>query len=817
MGRKKRAKRKYDVKARGPSSIAVSQNFGVASTGANAHFDMRRVAVSLDSSEPASVEGLSNLPFADTAGFVGRRLELAAMSDLHAEAVCVIHGLGGTGKTRIALERARVGVESRVATWWITADSPENLALGLAGLTSAISPSLALGLSTSEGAAWAMSWLRRTPGWLLVLDNVEEPRVIRDLVASPAGGRIIITSRRRYGWDGIGREVSLNPLSRTEAVQLLAELVGTDLDSISGPTLDAIAEELGDLPLGLVQAGSYLMQTQVSPTYYLTRLRSHAERMYRALPEGRNPERTIARIWDITLEAIAVRNPQAIKVLEVLSYFASDDLPRQILDSAFEDELDGNEALTLLASYSMIQLRPSAIDIHRLVQAVVRSKPSLSDAPTSGATRALDLMAEFVHGDVRDFRSWPKWRSLLPHIETLINHLPGDTSSEKFRYLIAETASFYSSQDQSAEAIRLRERALVASRAENDQESVFTNLANLADDYKDCGDLLKAVELAEQAVEASSQVVEGERSHLHSLMVRGAIRHSLGDNQGATEDMTAALVLVRSRPPEFISNETFVTLLGNMAAIARDAGLYDQAMKAMREALHMLEKFSIDGPILLPCLNNLAALYRDVGRPSEGLPYARKALRVSEEIYGKRHTLVIAACSNLAALYRSLQRPHDAVKLARRALEDAQALVGIDGSLTAICMNNLCSDYIRAGRYDEALPLAKEALRITESNLGDGHSSMANRLSQLAAIFYHQGRHREALPYAERAFQIAAGAVGKGHPLTISTLGNLAMNYVAIGDLAAAAWAASEGYDQALARYGPEHETTQLFKELNSG
>ncbi|MFF4292523.1 FxSxx-COOH system tetratricopeptide repeat protein [Streptomyces vinaceus] len=817
MGRKKRGKRKYDVKAEGPSSIAVSQNFGVASTGPNAHFDMRRVAVSLDSSEPASIEGLSNLPFADTVGFVGRRSEIAAISDLHAEAVCVIHGLGGTGKTRIALERARVGVESRVATWWITADSPENLTLGLAGLTLAISPSLALGLSTSESAAWAMSWLQRTSGWLLVLDNVEEPRVIRDLVASPAGGHIIITSRRRYGWDGIGREVSLNPLSRTEAVQLLAELVGTDLDSLSVPTLDAIAEELGDLPLGLIQAGAYLMQTQVEPTYYLARLRSHAERMYRASPEGRNPERTIARVWDITLEAIAARSPQAIKVLEVLSYFASDDLPRQILAPAFEDELDGNEALTLLASYSMIQLRSSAIDIHRLVQAVVRSKPSLADAPTSGANRALDLMAEFVHGDVRDFRSWPKWRSLLPHIETLINHLPGDASSEKFRYLIAETASFYSSQDQSAEAIRLRERALAASVAENDQKSVFTNLSNLADDYKDCGDLLKAVELAEQAVEASSQAVESERSHLHSLMVRGAIRHSLGDSQGATEDMTAALALVRSMPPEFISNETFVTILGNMAAIARDAGLYDQALKAMTEALHMLEKSSIDGPSLLHCLNNLAALYRDVGRPSEGLPYARKALRVSEEIYGKRHTLVIAACSNLAALYRSLQRPHEAVKLARRALEDAQALVGVDGSLTAICMNNLCSDYIRAGRYGEALPLAKEALRITESNLGDGHSSMANRLSQLAAIFYHQGRHREALPYAERAFQVAAGAVGKEHPLTISTLANLAMNYAAVGDLAAAAWAASEGYGQALARYGPNHETTQLFKELNSG
>ncbi|MFE3578925.1 tetratricopeptide repeat protein [Streptomyces vinaceus] len=817
MGKKK-PKRRRSVHSEGASSIAVSQNFGIASTGSNAHFDMRRISVSLDSPESVPVIGASNLPFVDTSEFVGRQSEMDEIAQLGEGSVCVIHGLGGSGKSRVALESARVGVNSRVVTWWIVADSSENVMLGLAGLTQAISPQMALGLSTSESATWAMNWLQRTSGWLIVLDNVEDPRVIRDVVARPANGRIVVTSRRRYGWEGLGTEISLSSLIRAEAVQLLAGVIGVGPNSAHLSTLHSIAEELGDLPLGLIQAGSYVTQSQVEPDYYLGKLRSHASRMYKASIEGRDPERTIARVWDITLEAISSRNPAAITILEILSCFASNDLPRELMAGALEDELDVTDALTLLAAYSMIQLGPSSIDIHRLVQAVVRSKSPTSGVVASGVTAALDLIAEFVHGGARGFETWPKWRTLVPHIEELIHHLPSDSGGEKFRYLLGETASFYGSQDQPAEAIRLRERALAASISEGDQESICINLSNLAEDYKNSGDLLKAVELAERAVEVSSRGGEDsdDGRRLHALEVRAAIRYSLGDAHGATEDMSAVMKLLRSMPPDAVSDRSFVSILNNAAAIARDSGLYDKALSVMMEALRIAEKVGIDGPERLYCLANLAALHRDVGRPADGLPFAKKALKLSEEIYGVRHTLVIAACSNLAALYRALQRPNEAMTLARRALEDACALLGEDSSLTAICMNNLCADYINARQYDDALILAKQALRVTEANLGDGHPSLANRLSQLAAVYFFQERPLEALQYAERAVQVAAGTVGKGHPLTISTLSNLAINYEVIGDLEAAAWVAAEGYDQSLARFGPSHESTRLFQRLRS-
>ncbi|MBZ6474369.1 tetratricopeptide repeat protein [Streptomyces griseocarneus] len=752
----------------------------------------------------------------DTASFVGRRVEVEILRKSAPGSAQVIYGLGGIGKTRTALEYARVGIESRSITWWIVADSAENLTLGLANLTQALYPELSFGLSTAENASWAIQWLRRSHDWLLVLDNVEDPAFVRATLADMQGGRIIATSRRRHGWDGFYQEIPLESLSRTDSWQLIASFF-VDLETDWVPALHDIAEELGDLPLALVQAGSYMTQAKVDPKRYLDRLRSQTNRMHRASIEGRDPERTIARVWDITLEAIGGRSSEAITILEILAHYASGEIPRDVVSNALEDELDVDDALRLLSSYSMIQLGASLIDMHRLVQSVVRSKIKQTDHPVGRSlSRALDLLADSAPESTRGIRAWPRWRALVPHIEELMRHMPSGQGGDKLSYLLGQAASFYSSQDQQAEAVALRKRALEAIAAEDRPAEVVTHLSNIAEDFRELGEFPQAIDFVERSIDLCMQAFGGRSSEmLTPLMVRAAIRRALGDTPGAMRGMREVQELVSSLPASEIDNGSFLTILNNSAAIARDMGMYDQSLPLLKEALRLAEESEVEGPEVVMCLNNIAALYRDMGRASKGLSFAKRALAASERMYGERHTAVIASCSNLAALYRVLDRPDEAMVLAHRALSDAEDLLGPESSTTAICMNNLCADYIKAGRYSDALPLAREALRITEANLGDGHSSVANRLSQMGAIYFHLGRYSEALPYTQRAVEVAAGTVGKGHPLVISCIANLALNYLELGDTDSSAWIASEGYSQAVGRYGAGHETTRLLKLLS--
>ena len=139
-----------------------------------------------------------------------------------------------------------------------------------------------------------------------------------------------------------------------------------------------MAAELGYLPLALDQAAAYITQTRLTPGGYLAKLRQHPARTYAARSAG-DAQRTVALLWDITIEAIRGQDPGAVRLLGVLAHYAPDSIPRIIVGGADPGE-DIDDQLGLLASYSMITLTPQAISLHRLVQAVIltssRTRPA---------------------------------------------------------------------------------------------------------------------------------------------------------------------------------------------------------------------------------------------------------------------------------------------------------------------------------------------------------------------------------------------------------------------------------------------------------
>ncbi|NUS14900.1 MAG: ATP-binding protein, partial [Streptomyces sp.] len=387
-----------EVEASGARSVAAG-SVGVAVTGDNARVVMlppEAVAWAREIQAPA---GSGYLPGSASGLFVGRDAELRRLRALLAEGseaavvqpgrTHAIHGLGGIGKSALALRYAHEHRSGYALVWWITAESPGQIVSGLASLAVQLCPHWAADADVQERAAWAITWLQWHPGWLLIFDNVEDPADLRHYLGALPGGHHLATSRRATGWHAVAPTMTLGLLDPDASAELLCRLaLGEGQDATPEQRREAgqLARDLGHLPLALEQAGAYMHQTGTDLATY----RRLLGRMLDTAADGIDPERTIARIWVHTLAAVRDRDPLAVGVLQAAAWLAPDDIPRSLLSPPADDPVALGEALGVLHAYNMVAFTPDrrGITVHRLVQTVLRTQPPGADGLLPGRGEA---------------------------------------------------------------------------------------------------------------------------------------------------------------------------------------------------------------------------------------------------------------------------------------------------------------------------------------------------------------------------------------------------------------------------------------------
>jgi len=362
----------------GEGSVSASRDIsGIASTGdyaTNVQVEQATVLpaeVFRPVSEVAAPPGLMNLPVRPDL-FIGQdkmladlRAALAAGSGV---VTVTVAGLGGVGKSTLAARYAATRFGGHGVVWWITADTPATIEAGLAALAVAIQPALSRALPLEALREWALQWLACHDGWLLVLDNVNDPADIAPLTGRVATGRFLVTSRLAVGWHAITSSVArLDVLSAENAVELLTRIAPGQADGA-----EELCTELGCLPLAIEQAGAYLAETAISPRAYLALLARYPAVMFGSAATVGDTGRTIARIWRVTLDWLA-DDPLAGQILRIVAWYAPDPIPRDLLNGAAEPP-DLHRAIGRLAAYSMLTAGDDmTITVHRLVQAVART------------------------------------------------------------------------------------------------------------------------------------------------------------------------------------------------------------------------------------------------------------------------------------------------------------------------------------------------------------------------------------------------------------------------------------------------------------
>jgi tetratricopeptide (TPR) repeat protein len=654
-----------------------------------------REDAALEAIRAAASPVVDNLPLRSPV-FEGR--DVAVLADLMdgaqngevvATAVC---GLGGIGKTELALHYASRYRDRYRLLWWITADTLENVGLGLASLASRLHPTGTL----ADAESWAVDWLQNNREWLLILDNMEEISAVEPLLGQLAGrGRVLITTRRNLGtarWAKLGlAPLQLDVLGRTASIRMLALLSGvTDVEGAG-----RLAEALGDLPLALEQAAAYISQHNgLGFDDYRRLLAMHSARILDRSGEGGTRERAVAQVWQVSLSAVAERAPLAEQVIHVMAWLAPDALPEDILLPLAGDPLELTEALAVLASYSLLNHSEGMLRSHRLVQAVTRAASSSSAKGTGAAIQAAAILRQALPPDpVANVAGWPRWNVLLPHIDALSEKVGEDSPSTDLLYAADQAATYRLFQGQVSAAITQFEQVLAGRRARlgDEHPETLTSRHNLASAYQTVGRLLEAIALHEQ--------------------VLSDYRRLLGDNH-----------------PDTLASRN------NLARAYQASGRLPEAI-----ALH--ERVFADSRLVLGELNadtlasrhNLALAYADAGRLSEAIASLEEVLAARRRVLGEDHPASLATRNSISRLYASAGRVAEATTLYEQVLTDRQRVLGDDHPDTLTSRNNLASAYASAGRVAEATTLYEQVLTDRQRVLGDDHPDTLSTLAWLQA------------------------------------------------------------------------------------
>jgi tetratricopeptide (TPR) repeat protein len=709
----------------------------------------------LKKADAGSITKPRNLPFASLGGlFAGRDEDLA---DLHTAllgakgAPVALHGLGGIGKTRLAIEYAWSREAVYSALLFVSASDGLALNAGLAGLTAFEILDLPAKEARDDATkiTAVLRWLESNPTWLMILDNIDDRAAVAEaakLMPRLKGGHVVITGRAS-NFPAFVRKLEVSMLDENAAAQFLLDRTEADRSKSKDDTALALtlARELGGLALGLEQAGAHIATDRIGFARYL-KLWSESREKALAWADAAvtGSDRTLATTW---ATSVARLSPESRRLLERLAFLAPDPIPDSLLDVAVPGEAphtDAFEARGGLYAYSLISrviaedAGASGFVVHRLVQDFARRAMS-----GERHTQALHEALEWVNAafDSDDVRTWPVLDPVTPHALAVAEHADLAAIAQPTSDLYGKLDQFFDAKARYSEAERVSRRALAI-----DQASLRPDHPNVAIRLNNLAELLRV----------TNRLAEAEPLMRRALTI---------DEKSYGPD----------HPEVAIDLNNLAELLRATDRLAEAEPLYRRALAIWKKSL------GPDHPQVATGLNNLALLLKATNRLADAEPLMRRALETDQKSYGPDHPDVARDLNNLAQLLQATNRFDEAEPLMRRALETDQKSYGPDHPDVARDLNNLAWLLQATNRLAEAEPLMRRALEIDEKSYGPDHPTVAIRLNNLAQLLQDTNRLAEAEPLFRRALSIFETSRGPDHPSTVTVCNNLAGLEAALG------------------------------------
>jgi tetratricopeptide (TPR) repeat protein len=706
-----------------------------------------------------------------------------------------LHGYGGVGKSQVAIEFAYRNASSYDVVWWIPADQPALVRSSLA----ALAPRLGLPAPTATGTEEAMAVVldalrlgRPYARWLLIFDNADEPEEINEYI--PRGpGHTLVTSRNQR-WQGVVETLPVDVFSREESIAFLTRRARR---AIKEQDAHLLAEELGDLPLALEQAGAFQAESGMPVQEYLDLLSKQTKVL---LGASRSPDYplTMTAAWQISVGRLNQTEPTAVELLRCCAFFGPEPIPRDVFRHGIQAarphlaEILGDPILLSmivrdLGRFALANIDPSnrTIQVHRLIQRLLREELSEGDQAEFRHEVHL-LLASAAPPDPSDESKWPRFAELVAHVTPASVAECGHPQVREFalnmvRYL-------YLSGDYAS--ARAFVEAFIEQWSGNSGEEhadVFTAQWYLGDILRDQGHYNAAYELTETALAHAQNTLGPE--HLVSLALAtgfGADLRARGDFATAHErDLESVRICESALPPgdprTLIALHCLALDLGLIGDYLGASDLHQRSYVALSQASSGVTKVDV-----IAAWTSLARAVRLSGQYAKARILSEDAYEYGRQQLGADHPWTLRSGKVLSVALRVAAATPEDLELARDVLERSKRLLGqnnADSLAAAIALSNTLR---MAGEIEEALALAEDTISRYPSAFDADHPFVHACKGNVAILRRLHGDAASARDLDETILARLDARLGRDHDYALSVATNLASDLAALGDVHAA-------------------------------
>jgi tetratricopeptide (TPR) repeat protein len=744
--------------------------------------------------------------------FTGRDEELAALrgalrSGSATAAIQVITGLGGIGKSCLAVEYAYRYASAYDLVWWIRAEDRTTLRSDYAELAQA------LGLPSDqddEAVASLRQELRRRRDWLLVFDNAEDPEELFRLLPDRHSGHVLVTTQRREWPHAETRRLGV--LSAPAAVQYLQQR-GKVADAANAAEL---ADALGRLPLMVAQAASVIADGMPAADY----LNLLGEQSPELFAEGRTEDNhvTVDLTWRVSVDRLAGRSPAALALFRLAAFLNADAIPLTRLKAcpgmpaeladALASPIQLAKATRALSEYSLAETGDGLLSVHRMVQAVTRTE--LGEDERSWSEIALTTISAAFPHDVRDPKNWDACEAVLTHALTCAEHairLDSDTATAMT--LLNQAAVYLLARGRTDLAGSAIDQALAIAKPSIHDDPVFLSCRNTYGQVLLArGDLPAARAIQEEVYRARTDVLGPE--DLDTLragrdLVEVLYRQGNANGASQLQDRLVEAFTSVLGPDDL---ET-VTSRAYQATLLRDAGQYARARAIEEQVAEARSRvLGPEHPQTLAARANLATTLGELGELGAARAIEEQVAEALVRVLGPEHPHTLAARGNLASTLGELGELGAARAMKEQVAEALVRVLGPEHPDTLTARGNLAGTLGELGELGAARAMKEQVAEARSRVLGPEHPQTLAARANLAATLHDLGELDNARRIQERVAETRSRLLGPEHLQTLAARANLAATLHGLGDPDSARAILERVAETRSRVLGPEHPQT---------
>lgn len=744
-----------------------------------------------------------------------------------------LHGMGGVGKSQIAIEYVYRHVEDYEIIWWVPAEQQSQILAALTELAQR------LGLDVGSEANTAVPAVREAlrsgkpyKNWLIVFDNAEDIGTVRSYFPTGGAGKILVTSRN-LEWSAVAGTLSVDVFRREESKSLLQRR-NPDLSDIEA---DHLAEALGDLPLAIEQAASWHAATGMAVEEYLSLIEQKRLELFE---ESTSPDyaKSVAAAWNVSLDRLEESNKAALQLLQVCAFMAPEPIPRTIfrgsrsvqltpeLDEMLSDPIRLGRAIRDLSRYALarIDYRSNTLQLHRLVQAALIGRmPSGLQADMRHYAHV--LLASSNPGNPSDSDQWPSYQALLPHVTASRVIDCEDPWGRQFLAGMVRFLYFWGDHESSLTLSRDVTTEWLARFGEEDTETLalrkfYAFMMRVMGDYRGAAKIDDEVVAVYQRTTAEddegfldavlqvSADMRGRGEYAaardNDQLVLTRARRAFGDDDPATLSAAHNLGVSLRLAGDFASalrldqdtwqrravvlgedHESTVSTLNGIAIDQCEAGDYLAARTLQEDtyarAVHL---FRASNPIAIGSARNLAVCRRRAGDLDGARELSEETLARFQRRYGDGYPSTLAAATNLAVDLRQAGELAGSVALDQQTFEGYSRLLGAQHPHSLIVQANRAVTLRLLGEADAAYQLNVVTLATLRERLGDSHPVTLACATNHGSDYYALQNFEEALRLDTGTLGLLRQVLGNDHPVTLASSLNVALDHRATGSTA---------------------------------